>query len=46
MKEINEVKEVREVEDVEEMSTILDAVFVGRGFNRDICELVFLGFRA
>jgi hypothetical protein len=38
---IREVKEVREVEDVEEMSAILDAVFVGRGFSRDTCELVF-----
>jgi hypothetical protein len=44
--QIREVKEVRKVEDVVEMCTILDAVFVGRGFNRDICELVFLGFRA
>ena len=44
MNQIREVKEVREVEEVEEMSAILDAVFVGRGFNRDICELVFLGF--
>jgi hypothetical protein len=38
------VKELKEVQDVEEMSAIRDTVFVGRGFNRDICELVFLGF--
>jgi hypothetical protein len=41
---IREVKEVREVEVEEEMSTIVDTIFVVRGFNRDICELVFLDF--
>ncbi len=44
MKEIREAQEVREVQEVEEMSAILDAVIVGRGFSRDICDLVFLGF--
>jgi hypothetical protein len=38
------VKEVKEVQDVEKMSAILDTVFVGRGFNHDTCELVFLDF--
>ena len=36
------MKEVREVQEVEEMSAILVTVIVGRGFNRDICDLVFL----
>ena len=44
MKEIREVQEVREVQEIEEMSAILVTVIVGRGFNRDICELLFLGF--
>ena len=38
------MKEIGEVQDVEEMSAILVTVIVGRGFNRDICELLFLGF--
>jgi len=42
--EIREVREVREVQEVEEMSAILVTVVVGRGFNRDICDLVFSGF--
>ena len=45
MKEIGAVQEVREVQEVEEMSAILVTVIVGRGFNRDICDLAFLGFR-
>ena len=44
MREIGEVQEVREVQEVEEMSAILVTVIVGRGFNRDICDLAFLGF--
>ena len=35
------MKEIKEGQDVEEMSAILDTVFVGRGFSRDTCELVF-----
>ena len=44
MREIRKVQEVREVQEVEEMSAILVTVIVGRGFNGDICELLFLGF--
>jgi hypothetical protein len=44
VKEIREVQEVRDVQEVEEMSDILVTLIVGRGFNRDICDLVFLGF--
>ena len=44
MREIRELQEVREVQEVEEMSAILVTVVVGRGFNRDICDLVFSGF--
>jgi hypothetical protein len=39
------VKEVEEVQDGEEMTTILHACFVDRGFNRDIWEVEFVGFR-
>jgi len=38
------VQEVREVQEVEEMSAILVTVIVGRGFNRNTCEPVFLSF--
>ena len=44
MKEIREMQEVREVQEVEEMNAILVTVIVSRSFNRDICDLVFLGF--
>ena len=44
MREIRKVQEVREVQEVEEMSAILVTVIVGRGFSRDICDLVFFGF--
>jgi len=44
VKEIMEMQEVREVQEVEEMSAILVTVIAGRGFNRDICDCVFLGF--
>ena len=43
MKEVEEAREVKEVQDVEERKTILSAVNVGRGFNRDICEVVLFG---
>jgi len=43
VKEVEEVEDVEEVLDVEERRTILSTVVLGRGFNRDICEVVFLG---
>jgi len=42
-KEVKGVEEVKEVQDVEERRAILSTVIVGRGFNRDICEVVFFG---
>ena len=36
MKGVKEVKEEKEVQEVEELRVILEAGFVGRGFNRDI----------
>jgi hypothetical protein len=43
-KEVKEVKEKKEVKDGEEMTTFLQTMFVGRGFNRDFCEFVLVGF--
>jgi hypothetical protein len=37
------VEEVQEVQDVEEMSATLNVISVGRGFNRNISEVVFFG---
>jgi hypothetical protein len=41
---VKEVKELKEVKDGEEMTAIVYTFFVGHGFNRDVCEVVFVGF--
>jgi predicted house-cleaning noncanonical NTP pyrophosphatase (MazG superfamily) len=41
VKVVEEVQEVKEAQDVEKMSAILNVIFVGRGFNRDMSEVVF-----
>ena len=41
---MKEVKELKEVKDGEEMTAIVYTIFVGRGFNRDICKVFLVGF--